>query len=31
MGERFEFVETAEIKIEVTFEKHLESKSLKPF
>lgn len=29
LGERFEFVETAEIKIEVTFEKHLESKILK--
>ncbi len=29
IGERFEFVETNEIKIEVTFEKHLESKILK--
>ncbi|MBS7786333.1 Nif3-like dinuclear metal center hexameric protein [Flavobacterium sp. CYK-55] len=29
LGERFEFVETDEIKIEVTFEKHLESKILK--
>ncbi|CAM3058637.1 Nif3-like dinuclear metal center hexameric protein [Flavobacterium frigoris] len=29
LGERFEFVETAEIKIEVTFEKYLESKILK--
>ncbi|NGY37514.1 Nif3-like dinuclear metal center hexameric protein [Flavobacterium sp. XN-5] len=29
LGERFEFVETPEIKIEVTFEKHLESKILK--
>ena len=29
LGARFEFVETAEIKIEVTFEKHLESKILK--
>ncbi|WP_395067022.1 Nif3-like dinuclear metal center hexameric protein [Flavobacterium sp.] len=29
IGERFEFVETAEIKIEVTFEKHLQSKILK--
>ncbi|MEZ7497201.1 Nif3-like dinuclear metal center hexameric protein [Flavobacterium sp. Arc3] len=29
LGERFEFVETTEIKIEVTFEKHLESKILK--
>ena len=28
-GERFEFVETPEIKIEVTFEKHLQSKILK--
>lgn len=28
-GERFEFVESEEIKIEVTFEKHLESKILK--
>jgi hypothetical protein len=31
LGARFEFVETAEIKIEVTFEKHLESKILKAF
>jgi hypothetical protein len=30
LGERFESVETVEIKIEVTFEKHLESKYLKP-
>jgi len=29
IGERFEFVETNEIKIEVTFEKHLQSKVLK--
>ncbi|MES2240083.1 MAG: Nif3-like dinuclear metal center hexameric protein [Bacteroidota bacterium] len=29
LGERFEFVESEEIKIEVTFEKHLESKILK--
>jgi dinuclear metal center YbgI/SA1388 family protein len=29
IGERFEFVENNEIKIEVTFEKHLESKILK--
>jgi dinuclear metal center YbgI/SA1388 family protein len=29
IGERFEFVETDEIKIEVTFEKHLENKMLK--
>jgi dinuclear metal center YbgI/SA1388 family protein len=29
LGQRFEFVETAEIKIEVTFEKYLESKILK--
>jgi dinuclear metal center YbgI/SA1388 family protein len=29
VGERFEFVEGEEIKIEVTFEKHLESKILK--
>jgi dinuclear metal center YbgI/SA1388 family protein len=29
LGERFEFVETAEIKIEVTFEKYLESKIIK--
>ncbi len=29
MGERFEFVEAQEIKIEVTFEKHLQSKILK--
>lgn len=29
IGERFEFVETEEIKIEVTFEKHLENKILK--
>jgi hypothetical protein len=29
LGARFESVETAEIKIEVTFEKHLESKILK--
>ncbi|WP_291120155.1 Nif3-like dinuclear metal center hexameric protein [Flavobacterium sp. UBA6135] len=29
IGERFEFVENEEIKIEVTFEKHLESKILK--
>ena len=29
IGERFEFVENTEIKIEVTFEKHLESKILK--
>jgi dinuclear metal center YbgI/SA1388 family protein len=29
VGERFEFVENNEIKIEVTFEKHLESKILK--
>lgn len=29
IGERFEFVEAQEIKIEVTFEKHLESKILK--
>ena len=29
IGERFEFVETQEIKIEVTFEKHLEKKILK--
>jgi dinuclear metal center YbgI/SA1388 family protein len=29
LGERFEFVETEEIKIEVTFEKHLENKILK--
>ena len=29
IGERFEFVETDEIKIEVTFEKHLENKILK--
>ncbi|WP_286912058.1 Nif3-like dinuclear metal center hexameric protein [Flavobacterium sp. UBA4197] len=29
IGERFEFVEAAEIKIEVTFEKHLQSKILK--
>lgn len=29
IGERFEFVETQEIKIEVTFEKHLQSKILK--
>ncbi|NHN25342.1 Nif3-like dinuclear metal center hexameric protein [Flavobacterium jejuense] len=29
IGERFEFVENKEIKIEVTFEKHLESKILK--
>lgn len=29
IGERFEFVESNEIKIEVTFEKHLESKILK--
>ena len=28
-GERFEFVESEEIKLEVTFEKHLESKVLK--
>ena len=28
IGERFEFMETAEIKIEVTFEKHLQSKIL---
>mgnify|MGYP003455667766 FL=1 len=28
-GERFEFMETEEIKIEVTFEKHLENKILK--
>jgi hypothetical protein len=31
LGARFESVETAEIKIEVTFEKHLESKILKAF
>ncbi len=29
IGERFEFVEGEEIKIEVTFEKHLQSKILK--
>ena len=29
IGERFEFVENEEIKIEVTFEKHLENKILK--
>jgi dinuclear metal center YbgI/SA1388 family protein len=29
IGERFEFIETQEIKIEVTFEKHLQSKILK--
>lgn len=29
IGERFEFVENEEIKIEVTFEKHLESKIIK--
>jgi len=29
IGERFEFVENTEIKIEVTFEKHLEAKILK--
>ncbi|NJM80574.1 MAG: Nif3-like dinuclear metal center hexameric protein [Flavobacterium sp.] len=29
IGERFEFVENTEIKIEVTFEKHLESKIVK--
>ncbi|WP_413999199.1 Nif3-like dinuclear metal center hexameric protein [Flavobacterium sp. W1B] len=29
LGERFEFVESEEIKIEVTFEKHLETKILK--
>ncbi|HJS00239.1 MAG TPA: Nif3-like dinuclear metal center hexameric protein [Flavobacterium sp.] len=29
LGERFEFVESEEIKIEVTFEKHLEAKILK--
>ena len=29
IGERFEFVETQEIKIEVTFEKHLQAKILK--
>ncbi|HMI06245.1 MAG TPA: Nif3-like dinuclear metal center hexameric protein [Flavobacterium sp.] len=29
IGERFEFVESDEIKIEITFEKHLESKVLK--
>jgi len=29
IGERFEFVETEEIKIEVTFEKHLQAKILK--
>ena len=29
IGERFEFVENTEIKIEVTFEKHLETKILK--
>jgi putative NIF3 family GTP cyclohydrolase 1 type 2 len=29
IGERFEFVENEEIKIEVTFEKHLQSKILK--
>ena len=29
IGERFEFMETKEIKIEVTFEKHLQSKILK--
>ncbi|MFM9824948.1 Nif3-like dinuclear metal center hexameric protein [Flavobacterium sp.] len=29
IGERFEFVESEEIKIEVTFEKHLENKILK--
>ena len=29
LGERFEFVQTEEIKIEVTFEKHLETKILK--
>ncbi|WP_415060221.1 Nif3-like dinuclear metal center hexameric protein [Flavobacterium sp.] len=29
IGERFEFVESEEIKIEVTFEKHLEAKILK--
>lgn len=29
IGERFEFVESKEIKIEVTFEKHLEAKILK--
>ena len=29
IGERFEFVETDEIKIEVTFEKHLKNKILK--
>ena len=29
IGERFEFMETEEIKIEVTFEKHLENKILK--
>ncbi len=29
IGERFEFVETEEIKIEVTYEKHLENKILK--
>ena len=29
IGERFEFVETDEIKIEVTFEKHFENKMLK--
>jgi len=29
IGERFEFVETPEIKIEVTFEKHLQSKIIK--
>lgn len=29
IGERFEFVENEEIKIEVTFEKHMESKILK--
>jgi hypothetical protein len=31
IGERFEFVEIQEIKIEVTFEKHLQSKILKAF
>lgn len=29
IGERFEFIETQEIKIEVTFEKHLQAKILK--
>ena len=29
IGSRFEFVEAKEIKIEVTFEKHLESKIIK--